>query len=102
MSEQIALVTGASHGIGLEVVRQLAGKGMIVMLTARDENKGQGAARELADGGLDVHFLRLDIADPASVQEAASQIDKEYGKLDVLVNMLLPTQIGRKPPAAPT
>lgn len=82
----IALVTGSAHGIGLEVVRQLAEKGMTVILTARDEKKGQSATRELADRGLDVHFLQLDIADPASVQRAASQVDEEYGKLDVLVN----------------
>lgn len=82
----VALVTGSAHGIGFEVVRQLAEKGMTVILTARDEKKGQSAARELVDGGLDVHFLQLDIADPASVQEAAEQVDKEYGKLDILVN----------------
>ena len=86
MPEQIALVTGASHGIGLEVVRQLAEKGMIVMLTARDKEKGQVAAQKLADEGLDVHFLQLDIADPASVQGAASQVNDGYGELDVLVN----------------
>lgn len=77
----IALVTGSAHGIGLEVVRQLAEKGMTVILTARDEKKGQSATRELADRGLDVHFLQLDIADPASVQRAASQVDEEYGRV---------------------
>ena len=86
MSAQVALITGAARGIGFEVVRQLAERGMTVMLTARDEKKGQGAARELTGGGLNVHFLWLDIADPTSVQEAASQVDEAYGKLDVLVN----------------
>lgn len=85
MSE-VALVTGAGHGIGFEVVRQLAERGMTVMLTARDKKKGQAATRELTGGGLDVHFLRLDIADPISVQAAASQVEEVYGKLDVLVN----------------
>ena len=56
------------------------------MLTARDEKKGQGAARELTGGGLDVHFIQLDIANPISVQELASQVDEKPVKLDVLVN----------------
>lgn len=82
----IVLVTGSAHGIGLEVVRQLAEKGMTVVLTARDEAKGEAAARELADEGLEVRFLKLDITDQGSVQAAAEQIEQDYGKLDVLVN----------------
>lgn len=82
----IALVTGAAHGIGFEVVCQLAERGMAVFLTARDEVKGGEAVKRLAAGGLDVHFLRLDIADAESVRGAASRIEQDYGRLDVLVN----------------
>lgn len=82
----IALVTGAAYGIGLEVVRQLAGRGMTVVLTARDEEKGGAVAQTLTREGLDVHFRRLDIADPASVAEAATKLARDYGRLDVLVN----------------
>lgn len=83
---EIALVTGASRGIGYEVVRQLAEKGMTVILTARSEEKGRVAARELAEGGLDVRFLQLDVSDPTSARDAASKVEEEFGKLDVLVN----------------
>lgn len=82
----IALVTGAAHGIGFEVVRQLAERGMTVLLTARDEAKGGEAAEELAAGGLNVHFLALDIADAKSVREAAGEVKRDHGRLDVLVN----------------
>ncbi len=82
----IALVTGASHGIGLEVVRQLAEQGMAVILTARGEDKGRAAAQELADEGLEVGFLQLDVADMKSVKEAADKVESEQGKLDVLIN----------------
>lgn len=82
----IALVTGAGHGIGFEVVRQLAERGLTVLLTARDEAKGHEAAKELADEGLDVRSLWLDIADPTSVASTAERVSRDYGKLDVLVN----------------
>lgn len=82
----IALVTGAAHGIGFEVVRQLAKQEMTVVLTARGEEKGRAAVQKLADEGLDVQFLQLDIADPQSVRKSADQVATTYGKLDVLVN----------------
>lgn len=83
---EIALVTGAAHGIGFEVVRQLAEKGTTVILTARGEEKGRVATRELAEEGLDVRFLQLDVSDPTSARDAASKVEEEFGKLNVLVN----------------
>lgn len=82
----IALVTGAAHGIGLEVVGQLAEKGLIVLLTARSEEKASAAVREFAGRGSKVEFLALDIADEASVQAAANVVRQNHGRLDVLVN----------------
>ncbi len=60
-----ALVTGASQGLGLEVARQLAQRGMIVLLTARDAQQGPQAAQQLIGEGLDVRFKRLDVSDRA-------------------------------------
>ena len=87
MSEQrIALVTGANRGIGLEVCRQLAARGLRVVLTARDPYKGQAAADGLAAKGLDVTFLPLDVIDPAAAEAARAWVEERYGRLDVLVN----------------
>jgi NAD(P)-dependent dehydrogenase (short-subunit alcohol dehydrogenase family) len=87
MSEQrVALVTGANRGIGLEVCRQLAGRGLRVVLTARDPNKGQAAADGLIANGLDVTFLPLDVSDPAAAEAARVWVEGRYGRLDVLVN----------------
>ena len=84
--KEVVLVTGASHGIGLEVIRQLTQKGMTVILTARNEEKGRDVAQRLVDEGLQVHFLQLDVSETASVQDAAAKVEEDYGKLDVLVN----------------
>jgi NAD(P)-dependent dehydrogenase (short-subunit alcohol dehydrogenase family) len=76
---RVALVTGANRGIGLEVCRQLARRGFVVLLGARDAAKGARAARQL---GGDISPVQLDVADPDSVRDAAAGLDR----LDVLVN----------------
>ena len=87
MTEQrVALVTGANRGIGLEVGRQLAARGLRVVLTARDPAKGQAAAERLAAAGLDVAFYALDVTDPAAAEAARGWVEARYGHLDVLVN----------------
>jgi NAD(P)-dependent dehydrogenase (short-subunit alcohol dehydrogenase family) len=83
---KIALVTGANRGIGLEVVRQLARRGMVVILGARDAAKGQRAAKRLKDAGLAVVPRRLDVTEQETIHRLATAIDQEFGRLDVLVN----------------
>lgn len=83
---KIALVTGANRGIGLEVCRQLAGLGLRVILTARDPQRGEEAARIVAREGGDATFCRLDVTDPATVDAAQAFVTQQYGRLDVLIN----------------
>ncbi|MDZ4736672.1 MAG: SDR family oxidoreductase [Rhodospirillaceae bacterium] len=85
-AKRLAVVTGANRGIGLEIVRQLAQKGMRVVLTARDPRKGRAAAKTLQDDGLDVTFHKLDVADAGSIASFARWLRKTEGRLDVLVN----------------
>lgn len=84
--KRVALVTGASRGIGLEVVRQLSQTGMIVILAARDAAKAQEAAQELVKDGLQVVVKALDVANDDSVRRLAAEVEAEYERLDVLVN----------------
>lgn len=82
----VALVTGASHGIGLEVCRQLAERGFTVLLTAREADKAEAAAKELRDAGLGVQGRALDVLDDASVHNLVDAVRGEFRRLDVLVN----------------
>ncbi len=83
----VALVTGANRGIGREVARQLAERGYMVLLSARDPEQAQVAAREVAGStGGEVIALTLDVADTESIERAAARVKEAPGRLDVLVN----------------
>ncbi|MER8072283.1 SDR family oxidoreductase [Streptomyces sp. NPDC094034] len=82
----VALVTGANRGLGKETARQLAHRGMTVLLGSRDLDRGDEVARELAAEGADIRAVRLDVTDAAGVDEAAERLRSEHGRLDVLVN----------------
>jgi len=85
--KRVALVTGGNKGIGLEVCRQLASKGVVVVLTARDETRGAQAARGLHASGLsEVVYHNLDVSDPTSAACLADFIENKFGKLDILIN----------------
>jgi len=84
---KIALITGANKGIGFETARQLAVSGGVhVVLASRDRAKGVDAAQKLKAEGLDVEALTLDVTDAASIAAAVTEIEKKFGRLDILIN----------------
>lgn len=84
--EKIALVTGATRGIGLETVRQLATAGVHTLLAGRDLTRANEAAKALQAQGLPVEVIALDITDSASIAAAAKQVEAAHGRLDILIN----------------
>src|SRR5215212_8104162 len=80
---RVALVSGANRGIGREIVRQLAERGVTTILGSRHEEKGRAAAEGM-DG--DVRVRQLDVTDERSIAQLARDIEEEFGRLDVLVN----------------
>lgn len=86
MTDKVAVVTGAWRGIGLEVCRQLAERGMTVVLTARDPEKAKVAAEQLIEEGLDVISKALDVSNEESVRGLAAELEQQFGTVDVLVN----------------
>jgi NAD(P)-dependent dehydrogenase (short-subunit alcohol dehydrogenase family) len=87
MSEKkVALISGANKGIGLETGRQLGKLGYTILLGSRDALKGEVAARQLRDDGVDARVVKLDVVRQADIDAVAKLIASEFGKLDVLVN----------------
>jgi NAD(P)-dependent dehydrogenase (short-subunit alcohol dehydrogenase family) len=84
--EKIALVTGATRGLGFETVRQLAREGAFVLLGARDLASGQEKAETLRSEGLEVEAIEIDLNRPETIDAAAASIDERFGRLDILIN----------------
>ncbi|MHC6226028.1 SDR family NAD(P)-dependent oxidoreductase [Pseudomonas sp. X10] len=83
----VCVVTGAAGGIGSEIATSLVHEGARVVLLDRDEAKCRDLAGSLAEAaGTEVPVIACDIADPASVHDAAAQVEALYGTCDVLVN----------------
>src|SRR4051794_33499973 len=80
------MVTGASSGIGLEIARLLGREGHAVTLAARRPEKLEGAAKQLADEGLDVQAVAGNLGLEEDVQRVVAAHREHYGRLDVLVN----------------
>lgn len=83
---KVALVTGANKGIGLEIARQLATAGVLVVIGGRDPHKAGAAVDDLAKQGLVAHSVQLDVTDLASIAAATRTIADRHGRLDILVN----------------
>jgi NAD(P)-dependent dehydrogenase (short-subunit alcohol dehydrogenase family) len=76
---QVALVTGANKGIGLQIAKDLAARGFIVLVGSRRLGAGQDAASSI---GSNAHALQLDVTDHASIAAAAARIRNDFGRLD--------------------
>jgi NAD(P)-dependent dehydrogenase (short-subunit alcohol dehydrogenase family) len=79
----VALVTGASKGIGLQIAKDLAAHGFTVLVGSRDLEHGETAAKSVGGGA---RALQLDVTNQASIAAAAQRIRNGLGRLDVLVN----------------
>ena len=86
LAKRVALISGASKGIGLETARQLAKQGYAVLVGARDVAKSEGAAKQLRAEGLDARAVTLDVTNAADIAAVAKMVEAKFGKLDVLVN----------------
>ncbi|MFZ1640788.1 MAG: 3-oxoacyl-ACP reductase FabG [Candidatus Contendobacter sp.] len=86
LTSEIALVTGASRGIGQAIARELGRRGATVIGTATTEAGAVAITQDLRECGFEGRGLRLDVTDPASVEATVKAVTQEFGTPSILVN----------------
>jgi 3-oxoacyl-[acyl-carrier protein] reductase len=94
LAGKVALVTGASQGIGRETALALAESGANVAIAARNEEKLTRLAEEIAARGSAALVVKMDVADAEQVRAGFKSVLEEFGKLDILVNNAAITRDG--------
>src|SRR4051812_27240673 len=80
---RVALVTGATSGIGVEIARRLAADGLRVVLTGRSKERGAAVAADIGQGAV---FLPADLTEPSAADALVEAVVSAHGRIDVLVN----------------
>ena len=86
LAGKVALITGASRGLGQAVARELAGRGAAVMLAARNQADCQAQAREIEASGAKAMGIGCDVADYDQVAGMMEAAGKHFGGLDIVIN----------------
>ena len=88
MAAKVVVITGANAGIGKEAAVALAGRGAKVVITSRNEERGQSARQEIVErsGNGSVDVMPLDLASFRSIRSSAADVLDRFDHLDVLVN----------------
>ena len=84
--EKVAFISGANRGIGFETTKKLAETGVKVIMGSRNLEKGRKAINDLSSLGIDVDLIQYDAQDLEAPQKVYQYINKEYKKLDILIN----------------
>jgi ketoreductase len=85
-TSRVALVTGATSGMGLEIAQRLGGQGFQVYICSRRPEAVTETVKRLQDEGIDIDGQACDVAVPAQVRELVAGAVARYGPIDVLVN----------------
>lgn len=86
LEENVALVTGAANGIGLEIARSFANEGAKVVISDLNRDAGEAAAKQLQEQGYEALAVACDVTDENQVRNSFDITLKNFGKLDILVN----------------
>src|SRR5437763_7651627 len=92
--DKVALITGGSRGLGLEIARQICARGGKVALIARDSEELARAKTDLDRFATEVLTIQCDLLETAQIQSAVQQILQRFGKIDILINNAGTIEIG--------
>ena len=85
LRDKVALVTGASSGLGFAVAQTLAQEGAKVIISSRSEERLDGAAAQMQQSGGEVRVCACDVTDPEAIDQLMAFTVKEFGGLDILI-----------------
>src|SRR5215470_7523717 len=94
LKDKVAVVTGASQGIGRDTALALAGAGAKVAVAARNDEKLAALVNDIAAAGGEALAVKMDVADAEQVKAGFKQIVEKFGRLDILVNNAAITRDG--------
>lgn len=83
---RVAVITGASSGLGKQMSRAFAKQGADLVILARRMEKLEELKKELESDGVKVLALKCDVTDTDNINECANTVEKEFGKVDILIN----------------
>ena len=83
---RVALITGATGGIGFEVAKRLGQDGFTVVLNGIEDTEGEKKAAELTRQGITAEYVGFDVTDEEAVNQNIKALGEKYGKIDVVVN----------------
>jgi NAD(P)-dependent dehydrogenase (short-subunit alcohol dehydrogenase family) len=86
LNDQVALVTGASRGLGLQIAMALGEMGAKIALCARSKEELERASARLADAGIEAMAVPCDLSRPDEVPTLVDQVLERFGRIDILVN----------------
>lgn len=86
LTGKIALITGATSGIGEACAIRFAKAGAIVIVSGRNETKGASVVTQIVENGGKAEYIKLDVTSDESLSVGADFIKKKYGRLDILLN----------------
>ncbi len=86
LTGKIALITGASDGLGMAMAIGLGKAGAELIINGRSRKKLEAATKEYANHGLKIHMYVFDVTDNNQVEESIELIEKEVGSIDILIN----------------
>src|SRR5271169_7127157 len=94
LKDKVALLTGASQGIGRETALALAEAGAKLAAAARNEEKLSTLVNEIVNAGGEAIAIKMDVADPEQIKAGFKQVLEKFGRLDILVNNAAITRDG--------